>query len=252
MSDLTPSPLLNRKFREPRPRSAFATILATLVAVAAFVCSLTALSVTIESQCNDRRDRKTMQQPNMGFDVDDDQAEIYFVNTGPGSALIKDFKLFYKGKALENPTLGLDPWKQRPILQYDRQDEWAFGIAALPYLREAANLCEGRAIEGCLKVRLDIHWPVANFLIPAGGKVQIVRIVNLEEIGNRVSREEFLEWKNQFGWVASEDIDYQLEFCPVSRDFGPCRTITRTTKSPLPELPACKSGVTALIPENFW
>lgn len=252
VNELTPSDLLRSRSGEPRPRSAFSSVIATVVAFAAFICSLAALSVTIESQCNDRRDRKTMQQPNMGIDVDNDLADIYLINTGPGAALIKDFKLIYQGKTLSNPSLRFNPWDQKTTIQYSDQDEWAFGMAALRYLREAANLCEGRLIEGCLKVKLDLHWPVANFLIPAGGRTQLLRINNTEEISKRVRSDDFLEWKNQFGWVAYDDIDFQLEYCPVSREFGPCRTITRHLKSSLPELPTCRTGFAGLVPERLW
>ncbi len=80
-----------------------------------------------------------------------------------------------------------------------------------------------------------------------GERFSLLRIANLDEIRKRVSEDEFLEWRNQFGEV-SADSDFQLDYCPVSRDFGPCRNLTNRTISPLPELPACKTGLAALTP----
>lgn len=172
---------------------------------------------------------------------------MFLVNSGPGAALVEDFKLIYKGSSLPNPILAINRKDQRPAVLFAGQHEWAFGIASLAYLRDAALLCEGRKVEGCLRVGFHLNWPNANYLISPGERVSLLRIDNLDEIRKRVSEDEFLEWGNQFGdWSA--DSDFQLDYCPVSREFGPCRKLTNRSISALPELPACKTGLAALLP----
>jgi hypothetical protein len=248
MPERTPVDLLKTPV-EPRPRSPLATVLSVAIAILALVCSTAVLCITTENQCNDRRDRRILQQPNVWLDSVRDEGTIYLVNSGPGAAIIKEYSEIYKGHPLPHPTVGQNYQEYRNFRAFDGEGEWAFGISALWRLREAASLCAGGKVEGCLRVAFDLNLPLANYMISSGQRLPILRITNLDEIRKRVNEDDFREWKNAFDAVATvDDIDYRIEYCPLSREFGPCRTITRKSITPFPELPACKSGLAALLP----
>jgi hypothetical protein len=234
---------------DPRPRSNFAAIASAAVAILALICSFGVLSITSENQCNDRRDRRILQQPNVWLEPDHDKGTIFLVNSGPGAALIKEYSEIYKGSPLPHPAVGDDYQHFASDRLFSGEREWAFGMSSLPQLQNAAFLCAGRITEGCLHVRIDLDFLQPNFVLSPGQRFPILSIRNLDEIKKRVSEDEFLVWISMFGSAArSDDIDLRIEYCPLSREFGPCRTISKNGLSPFPELPACKAGLEALWP----
>jgi hypothetical protein len=249
MSDLTPAELLKSRSAEPRPRSNLATIASVAIALLALVCSAAVLCITTENQCNDRRDRRILQQPNVWLEPNHDEGSIFLVNAGPGAALIKEYSEIYKGSPLPHPVAGDDYQRFTSNRLFGGEQEWAFSMSALLQLRDAAFLCAGRKIEGCLQVRIDFEFLEPNFIISAGQRIRILHITNLDEVKKRVTEDDFLAWKNIFGVAArSDDIELRIEYCPLSHEFGPCRTITKKALPIFPDLPICKSGIAALWP----
>jgi hypothetical protein len=227
MSELTPVDLLKTRSVEPRPRSNLATIASVAIAFLALVCSTAVLCITTENQCNDRRDRMILQQPNIWLERDRNEGVIFLVNSGPGAALIRDSSQIYKGNPLPPGAAGGDYQRSRTNRLFSGEREWAFGMSALAKLQDAAFLCAGRQVEGCLRVGLEYDFPLPNFMMSPGQRIPVLRITNLAEIEKRVTRDDFLAWQNLFGSAAYfDDIDFRIEYCPLSREFGPCRTIT--------------------------
>jgi len=254
MPELTPIDLLKTPSPEPRPRSNFAAIASAAVAILALVCSFAVLSVTAENQCNDRRDRSILQQPNVWLDRRREEAAIYLVNSGPGAAQIKEYSQIYKAHAVPNqPTGSYQDLVSGQI--FGGQREWAFGMSSLFLLREPALLCAGGKADGCLRVRLDLNNLMAGYMMSPGERIPVLRIVNIDEVKKRVTDDVFRDWQNAFGAaVIPDDVDFKIEFCPLSNEFGPCRTITKQILPPFPDLPTCKSGLEALWPNwrTWW
>src|SRR5580700_7135648 len=96
MPELPPFDVLKTRSAEPRPRSNWAAIASVSISILALVCSVAVLSITTENQCNDRRDRRILQQPNVWLDRDRNEGAIFLVNSGPGAALIKEYSEIYK------------------------------------------------------------------------------------------------------------------------------------------------------------
>jgi hypothetical protein len=168
MSDLSPIDLLKTRSINPRPRSDWANILSVAIALLALVCSGAVLCITTENQCNDRRDRRILQQPSVGLVADRDEGKIFLVNSGPGAALIREYTEIYKGNPLPHPMVGGDYQDWRNGRLFGGEREWMFGMSSLYRLRDAALLCAGGKVEGCLRVRIDLNLPLANYVMPPG------------------------------------------------------------------------------------
>jgi hypothetical protein len=123
-------------------------------------------------------------------------------------------------------------------------------MSMLTQLREAASLCAGGKFDGCLRVGINYELPLANYVMSPGQRLTFLRITNLDEIKKRVRDDEFRAWKNVFGEAFPDDVDFRMEYCPLSREFGPCRTLTikKSLSADFPDLPTCKSGLAALLP----
>lgn len=122
----------------------------------------------------------------------------------------------------------------------------------LTQLRQAALLCAGGKFDGCLRVRIIHDFPLANYVISSGQRIPFLRIINLDEIKKRVPDGDFLAWQNAFGQAYPDDVDFRIEYCPLSREFGPCRTLAtkKSLSGAFPDLPICKSGLAALLPSS--
>jgi hypothetical protein len=256
-SDLTPDELLKTPAGEPRPRSNWANIVSCSIAALALVCSVAVLCITTENQCIDRRDRRILQQPNVWLDRDPDHGALYLVNSGPGAALIKESKTFYNGKPLPTPTgeEDIQHFINRRTLAGD--NEWVLGMTLLSLLRDKAHLCAGGKSEGCLPVDVDLLIPMTNYMMSPGQRLPFLRINSLEEIRKHVTEEDFRTWKNHFGVGFPWEVDFTIEYCPLSHDFGPCRTVRKrsvTEFQDFPDLAACPSGLAALWPtwRTWW
>jgi hypothetical protein len=248
MSELPPEKLLRVRSSDPRPRSNFATIASATVALLALVCSFAVLCITTENQCNDRRDRRILQQPNVWLDRDRERGVLTLVNSGPGSALIKEYSAFYRDHPVPKQTEG----SYQDFLNsrlFGGEGDWAFGMSSLFLLRETALLCAGGKVDGCLQIHFDLNYKMDGYMMSAGERIPLLRIVNMDEVKRRVTDDVFREWQNAFGAaVIPNDVDFRIEFCPLSNEFGPCRTITKQILPPFPDLPACRSGLEALWP----
>jgi hypothetical protein len=248
MSDLPP--ILKTRTVEPRSRSNFATIASASIAALALVCSIAVLCITTENQCNDRRDRRILQQPNVWIEPDRDEATLYLVNTGPGAAFINKSAEIYHGKPLPDTRVGDNFQDYRNRRLFSGEQEWLLGFSMLTALREAASLCAGGKFDGCLKVGITFELPKTNYIMSPGQRLPLLRIANFGEIKKRVSDDEYRAWANVFGSGYPDDVDLQIEYCPLSREFGPCRTLSTKSKSDFPDLPTCPSGLAALWPRN--
>jgi hypothetical protein len=108
-------------------------------------------------------------------------------------------------------------------------------MSSLFLLREDARFCAGGNVEGCLHVGFEFNNLRVGFMISPGQRLHILRIMNIDEIKKRVTPELFRAWQNAFGAaVMPDDIDFRIEFCPLSSEFGPWRTIS---KNALPTFP---------------
>jgi hypothetical protein len=250
MSQLTPDDLLKAKSVDPRPRSNLATIASVAIALLALVCSTAVLCITTENQCNDRRDRRILQQPNVWLEPERDEGLLVLVNSGPGAALIRESIEIYKGKPLPNPTVGGDFQDYRNRRLFGGEQEWLLGMSMLTQLRETALLCAGGKFDGCLRVGINHELPLTNYVMSPGQRLPLLRITNLDEIKKRVPDDEFRAWKNAFGEAFPDEVDFRIEYCPLSREFGPCRTLTtkKSLSAAFPDLATCKSGLAALLP----
>jgi hypothetical protein len=123
-----------------------ATIASVAIALLALVCSAAVLCITTENQCNDRRDRRILQQPNVWLEPNHDEGSIFLVNAGPGAALIKEYSEIYKGSPLPHPVAGDDYQRFTSNRLFGGEQEWAFSMSALLQLRDAAFLCAGRRL----------------------------------------------------------------------------------------------------------
>jgi hypothetical protein len=168
MSELTPADLLKSPTGQPRPPSNWASILSVAVALFSLVCAVAVLCITTENQCNDRRDRRILQQPYLALETDMDQGAVFIVNLGPGAAVINDFRQIYKGKTLPNPTVGDSYQQYRTNRLFSGEREWLFGLSSLYILHEAAFLCQGRKVEGCLHVDFAGNLPQPNYMMSSG------------------------------------------------------------------------------------
>jgi hypothetical protein len=244
MPELPPLP----RSVEPRPRSNWASIISGSIAILALVCSAAVLSITTENQCIDRRDRRILQQPNVWLDTVRDEGAIYLVNSGPGAALIKDFGEFYKERPAINDVTGGNYQDFLNSQMFGTEGEWAFGMSSLFVLREDAPLCAGGKTEGCLRVGFDLNYLRANFMISPGQRLPVLRITNMDEIKKRVTPDAFRAWQNAFGaGLIPDDVNFRIEYCPLSSEFGPCRVITHAKLSAFPDLPTCPSGIAAQL-----
>jgi hypothetical protein len=251
MPELRPDDLLKTRSVDPRPRSNLATIASVAIALLALVCSTTVLCITTENQCNDRRDRRILQQPNVWLEPEREEGALVLVNSGPGAALIRESIEIYKGKPLPNPTIGGDFQDYRNRRLFSGEQEWLLGISMLTQLRDAALLCAGGKFDGCLRVGINHELPLANYVMSPGQRFPFLHITNLDEIKKRVSDDEFRVWKNMFGEAFPDDVDFRIEYCPLSHEFGPCRTLTtKKSSAAFPDLPTCKSGLAALLPSS--
>jgi hypothetical protein len=248
MPELTPLDLLKTQPADPRPKSNLATIVSVAIAGLALVCSIAVVSITTENQCNDRRDRRILQQPNVWLDRNREEGAIFLVNSGPGAAQIKEYSQIYKDHEVPNQTSGSYQDLRNSRL-FGGEGEWAFGMSSLFLLREPALLCAGGKVDGCLRVHFDLNYTMAGYMMSPGERIPVLRIINSDEIKKRVTDDVFRDWQNAFGAaVIPNDVDFKIEFCPLSNEFGPCRTITKQILPPFPDLPACKSGLSALLP----
>jgi hypothetical protein len=248
MDELPPIDLLKNQSADPRPRSNWANIISGSIALLALVCSIAALSVTAENQCSDRRDRRILQQPNVWLDRVRDEGAIYLVNSGPGAALIKEYSQSYKGHPALRETVGGNYQDLLNSQMFGAEGEWAFGMSSLFLLREAASLCAGAKVDGCLRIHFDLNYKMAGYMMSPGERIPVIRIVNIDEVKKRVTDGVFLDWQNAFGAaLIPDDVDFRIEYCPLSAEFGPCRTMTHTVLSPFPDLPPCPSGIAGLL-----
>jgi hypothetical protein len=254
MSELPQIDLLKTKSSDPRPRSNLATISSAAVALLALICSIVVLCTTTENQCIDRRDRRILQQPNVWLDRDREGGVIYLVNSGPGAALIKGYTQIYKDHPVPDQAKGnyQDFLNSR---MFGGEGEWAFGMSSLFLLRETALLCAGGKVDGCLRVHFDLNYRMTGYMMSPGERVLFLRIANIDEVKKRVTDDAFMDWQNAFGAaVIPNDVDFRIEFCPLSSEFGTCRTITKQILPLFPDLPPCKSGLEALWPSwrTWW
>jgi hypothetical protein len=251
MSELPPLP----RSVEPRPRSNWASIIISgSIAILALVCSVAVLCVTTENQCNDRRDRRILQQPNVWLDRVRDEGAIYLVNSGPGAALIKEYSLLYKKHPAMNEMVGGSYQDLLNSRIFGAEGEWAFGFSSLFLLRDDARRCAG-GTDGCLRVGVDFNYLYANYMMSPGQRLPMLRITNIDEIEKRVTADAFRAWQNAFGaGVTPDDVDFRIEYCPLSSEFGPCRAMTHKELSAFPNLPACPSGIAGLLPSwiTWW
>jgi hypothetical protein len=248
MPEIKPSDLLKTSSVEPRPRSNVATIASVAIAVLALVCSTAVLCITTENQCNDRRDRRILQQPNVWLEPERDEGVLVLVNSGPGAALIRKSFEIYKGKPLPQSTIGDDFQDYRNRRLFGGEQEWLLGMSMLTQLREAALLCAGGKFEGCLRISINFDLPKENYIMSPGQRLPILRIMNVDEIKTRVPGDQFRAWKNMFGSAFPDDVDLRIEYCPLSHEFGPCRILSTKSPSAFPDLPICRTGLAALLP----
>jgi len=216
MPELPPEKRLKTGSSDPRPQSTLATIASVAIALLALVCSMAVLCITTENQCNDRRDRRILQQPNVWLDRDRERGALTLVNSGPGAALIKEYSALYRDHPVPNQTEGSyqDFLNSR---MFGGEGEWAFGMSSLFLLRETALLCAGGKVDGCLRVHFDLNYTIAGYMMSPGERLPVLRIINIDEVKKRVTDDVFREWQNAFGAaVIPNDVDFRIEFCPLS------------------------------------
>lgn len=237
--------------RETRPKSNWAQIVSTILAgIAVFAstaCAVMIIAVSSDNLCTDRRDRRALQMPTLDFEKNAAEGSIYLRNFGPGVAVIEHFELRHKDFTTSQISVDTPGEKYMEIVARRETTDAMHALLQVNHFENAMPVCRGAGQkQACHPVITVSNLPHTNGVWMAGYRQEIFRITNMSDILAAAAKTKNGEtvvnnWTAVFN-LFPDDVHLTVRYCPIQKQFGGCRTLTKSGNTPIDLGAQCRTG----------